>query len=152
MEPKFFEDWRVGEDLETIGRTVGDSEISQFVALGGFFEELFMNQDFIEKSGPYPTRIAPGALIFAFAEGLIILTGCIHRVGLALLSVEQMTFRLPLKVGDTMRVRVKVLETKATSRGDRGVVTFQHTVLNQLDQEIMECRVKRMLRRRALKE
>ena len=148
MEAKFFEDWQVGDQIETMGRTVGDSEISQFVALGGFFEELFMNQDFIEKSGPYPTRIAPGALIFAFAEGLIILTGCIHRVGLALISVEQMDFRRPLKVGDTMRVRVKVLETRPTSRADRGIVTFLHTVLNQKDEEIMECRVKRMLRRR----
>jgi acyl dehydratase len=138
MEPKFFEDWRVGNQLETMGRTVGDSEISLFVALGGFFEELFMNQDFIEKSGPYPARIAPGALIFAFAEGLIIMTGCIHRVGLALISVEQMNFKRPLQVGDTMRVRVKVLETRPTSRTGRGIVTFLHTVLNQKNEEIME--------------
>lgn len=146
MEPKFFEDWRVGEQVETMGRTVGDSEISQFVALGGFFEELFMNRDFIEKSGPYPTRIAPGALIFAFAEGLIILTGCIHRIGMALISVEQMTFKRPLKVNDTMRVRVAVVETRKTSKPDRGIVTFLHIVLNQNDEEVMECRVKRMLR------
>ncbi len=146
MEPKFFEDWEVGEQLETMGRTVGDSEISQFVALGGFYEELFMNQDFIEKSGPYPSRIAPGALIFAFAEGLIILTGCIHRIGMALISVEQMTFKRPLKVNDTMRVRVAVVETRKTSKPDRGIVTFLHTVLNQNNEEIMECRVKRLLR------
>ena len=146
MNAKYFEDWRVGEQLETMGRTVGDSEISQFVALGGFYEEIFMNQDFIAKSGPYPTRIAPGALIFAFAEGLIILTGCIHRVGMALISVDEMNFKRPLRVGDTMRVRVAVVETRQTSKADRGIVTFQHTVLNQNDEEIMECRVKRMLR------
>jgi acyl dehydratase len=146
MNAKYFEDWRVVEEIETMGRTVGDSEISQFVALGGFYEEIFMNQDFIAKSGPYPTRIAPGALIFAFAEGLIILTGCIHRVGMALISVDEMNFKRPLRVGDTMRVRVAVVETRQTSKADRGIVTFQHTVLNQNDEEIMECRVKRMLR------
>ncbi|MDO8434016.1 MAG: MaoC family dehydratase N-terminal domain-containing protein [Candidatus Binatus sp.] len=146
MEAKYFEDWRVGEQIETMGRTVGDSEISQFVALGGFYEEIFMNQDFIAKSGPYPTRIAPGALIFAFAEGLIILTGCIHRIGMALISVDEMNFKRPLKVGDTMRVRVSVVETRKTSKPDRGIVTFEHTVLNQNDEEVMECRVKRMLR------
>ncbi len=148
MNAKYFEDWRVGEQLETMGRTVGDSEISQFVALGGFYEEIFMNQDFIAKSGPYPARIAPGALIFAFAEGLIILTGCIHRVGMALLSVDEMNFKRPLRVGDTMRVRVEVVEVRQTSKADRGIVTFQHTVLNQNDENIMECRVKRMLRSR----
>jgi len=146
MNAKYFEDWRVGEQLETMGRTVGDSEISQFVALGGFYEEIFMNQHFIAKSGPFPTRIAPGALIFAFAEGLIILTGCIHRVGMALISVDEMNFKRPLRVGDTMRVRVAVVETRQTSKADRGIVTFQHTVLNQNDEEIMDCRVKRMLR------
>jgi acyl dehydratase len=146
MNAKYFEDWRVGEEIETMGRTVGDSEISQFVALGGFYEEIFMNNDFIAKSGPYPSRIAPGALIFAFAEGLIILTGCIHRIGMALISVDEMNFKRPLKVNDTMRVRVSVLETRKTSKADRGIVTFQHTVLNQNDEEMMQCRVKRMLR------
>jgi acyl dehydratase len=148
MEAKYFEDWRVGEEIETMGRTVGDSEISQFVALGGFYEEIFMNQEFIAKSGPYPTRIAPGALIFAFAEGLIILTGCIHRIGMALISVDEMNFRRPLKVNDTMRVRVAVVETRKTSKPDRGIVTFLHTVLNQNDEEVMQCRVRRMLRSR----
>jgi acyl dehydratase len=105
-----------------------------------------MNQDFIAKSGPYPTRIAPGALIFAFAEGLIILTGCIHRVGMALICVDEMNFKRPLRVGDTMRVRVAAIETRETSKADRGIVMFQHTVLNQNDEEIMACRVKRMLR------
>src|SRR5258705_11254706 len=148
MEAKYFEDWRVGEEIVTMGRTVGDSEISQFVALGGFYEEIFMNYDFIAKSGPYPTRIAPGALIFAFAEGLIILTGCIHRIGMAMISVDEMNFRRPLKVNDTMRVRVAVIETRKTSKPDRGIVTFLHTVLNQNDEEVMQCRVRRMLRSR----
>jgi len=37
---------------------------------------------------------------------------------------------------------------RQTSKADRGIVTFQHTVLNQNDENIMECRVKRMLRSR----
>ncbi|MGO9450527.1 MAG: MaoC/PaaZ C-terminal domain-containing protein [Candidatus Binataceae bacterium] len=148
MEAKFFDDWRVGETIETMGRTVGEAEISQFVSVGGFFEELFINQDYMTKSGPYPTRIAPGALTFAFSEGLIILTGCIHRVGLALLSVEKMNFKRPLMAGDTIHVRVTVLDTQTTSKPDRGIVTFTHSVINQRSEEIMECIVKRMLRRR----
>ena len=148
MEAKFFDDWRVGETLETMGRTIGEAEISQFVSLGGFFEELFINQEYMAQSGPFPTRIAPGAFTFALSEGLIILTGCIHRVGLALLSVENMNFKRPLMAGDTIRVIVKVLETRPTSKPDRGIVTFAHSVVNQRGEEIMECTVKRMLRRR----
>jgi acyl dehydratase len=151
MEPRYFEDWKAGDRVETLGRTVGDAEISQFVALGGFFEELFISQQYVEKLSLYPKRFAPGALTFAFTEGLIILTGCLHGVGLALMSVDNMTFKRPLFAGDTMRVVVEVVETRAVSRPDRGVVTFRHTVLNQKDEEVMECTVKRMLRRRAAK-
>jgi acyl dehydratase len=149
MDAKYFDDWKVGETIETMGRTVGEPEISQFVGLGGFYEELFINQDYMEKSGPYPTRIAPGALTFALSEGLIILTGCIHRVGLALLSVEKMAFKRPLIAGDTIHVRVTVTDKNTTSKLDRGIVTFDHRVINQRGEEIMECTVKRMLRRRS---
>jgi acyl dehydratase len=148
MEARFFDDWKPGDELETMGRTIGEAEISAFVALGGFYEELFIDKEYMARSGPFPARIAPGAFTFALSEGLIILTGCIHRVGLALLSVDQMNFKRPLMAGDTIHVRVKVIDVKPTSKPDRGIVTFAHSVLNQRAEEIMECTVKRMLRRR----
>ena len=108
MDARYFEDWKVGDRIETLGRTVGDAEISQFVALGGFFEELFMNSEYVAQQSLYPKRFAPGALIFSFTEGLIIMSGCIHGVGLALVSVDEMTFKRPLFAGDTMKVLVEV--------------------------------------------
>ena len=148
MDARYFEDWKVGDHIETLGRTVGDAEISQFVALGGFFEELFMNSEYVAKQSLYPKRFAPGALIFSFTEGLIIMSGCIHGVGLALVSVDGMTFKRPLFAGDTMKVLVEVIDTRPTSRGDRGIVTFRHTVKNQHGEDVMECTVKRMLKGR----
>lgn len=149
MEARYFEDWKAGDKLETLSRTVGDAEISQFIGLTGMFEELFMSAEYVKQSSLYPRRFAPGALIFAFSEGLIILSGCIHGVGLALVSVENMAFRRPLFAGDTMRVRVEVTGTRPTSRGDRGLITFLHTVVNQDGETVMECTVKRMLRMRS---
>jgi len=151
MEARYFEDWKTGDRIETLGRTVGDAEISQFVALGGFFEELFMSAEYVAKRSIYPKRFAPGALIFSFTEGLIIMSGCIHGVGLALVSVDNMTFKRPLFTGDTMKVLVEVTDTRPTSRPDRGIVTFRHTVKNQNGEDVMECTVKRMLRSRTAK-
>ena len=148
MEPRYFEDWKVGDRFETMSRTVGDAEISQFVALCGMYEELFTSQQYIEQHSIYPKRFAPGALTFAFTEGLIILSGCIHGVGLALVSVDGLVLKQPLFAGDTMRVRVEVAAVRETRRSDRGIVTFAHTVLNQNGETVMECRVQRMLRRR----
>ena len=152
MDARYFDDWKVGDRIETLGRTVGDSEISQFVTLGGFFEELFISSEYVAKRSLYPKRFAPGALIFSFTEGLIILSGCIHGVGLALVSVDKMTFKRPLFAGDTMKVIVGVTGTRATSKADRGIVTFEHRVVNQDGEEVMTCEVKRMLKSRAYRD
>src|SRR5260370_28457707 len=145
MDPRYVEDWKVGDRIETLGRTVGDSEISQFVALGGFFEELFISEEYVKKGSLYPKRFAPGALIFSFTEGLIILSGCIHGVGLALVSVDNMTFKRPLFAGDTMKVQVEVTESRPTSRGDRGIVTFRHREMNQHGEEVVARTRQRLL-------
>lgn len=42
----YFEGFRVGDRLETLGRTVGEYEISSFVALAGFTEPLFMDLEY----------------------------------------------------------------------------------------------------------
>ena len=152
MEARYFEDWKVGDRVETLSRTVGDAEISQFVTLGGFFEELFISEEYVKRKSLYPRRFAPGALIFSFTEGLIILSGCIHGVGLALVGVDKMAFKRPLFAGDTMRVAVEVTATRPTSKGDRGIVTFVHRVLNQKGEEVMECTVARMLKGRNYQE
>jgi acyl dehydratase len=68
-----------------------------------------------------------------------------------LVSVDGMTFKRPLFAGDTMKVIVEVTETRPTSRGDRGIVTFRHTVRNQNGEDVMECTVKRMLKGRNYK-
>jgi acyl dehydratase len=152
MDARYFDDWKAGDTIETLGRTVGDAEISQFVALGGFFEELFISDEYVAKRSLYPKRFAPGALIFSFTEGLIILSGCIHGVGLALVSVDKMTFKRPLFTGDTMKVIVEVTNTRPTSKPDRGIVTFAHRVVNQHGEEVMTCEVKRMLKSRAYRD
>ncbi|MGA2411826.1 MAG: MaoC family dehydratase N-terminal domain-containing protein [Candidatus Binataceae bacterium] len=152
MDARYFDDWKVGDRIETLGRTVGDAEISQFVALGGFFEELFISSEYVAKRSLYPKRFAPGALIFSFTEGLIILSGCIHGVGLALVSVDKMTFKRPLFAGDTMKVIVEVTAARPTSKPDRGIVKFHHRVVNQHGEDVMECEVKRMLKSHAYRD
>jgi hypothetical protein len=39
MEARYFEDWKAGDRIETLGRTVGDAEISQFVDVKRFRSE-----------------------------------------------------------------------------------------------------------------
>jgi len=55
----------------------------------------------------------------------------------------------PVKIGDTIRVRARVSAKKETSKGDRGVVTVERTVLNQRDEVVQEGETDLMVERRA---
>jgi acyl dehydratase len=142
----YFEGFRVGDRFETLGRTVGEYEISSFVALAGFTEPLFMDLEYVRRESVFKARVAPGVLTFGLAEGLVLQTGILHGTGLALMSYDVRVLA-PVLAGDTIRVEIEVADTRETRKPDRGVVTFRHRVLNQRDEAVMEATITRMIKR-----
>lgn len=141
-----YEGFGVGDRYRTLGRTVSDYEILSFVTLTGFTEPLFMDLQYIQRESVFKTRVAPGVLTFAIAEGLTLQTGILHGTGLALLSYDVRVVG-PVLAGDTVRVEIEVLEKRETKKPDRGVVTFRHRVVNQRDEVVMEATIARMIKR-----
>ncbi len=146
--PVHFEGFRVGDHYQTLGRTVSEYEILSFVTLTGFTEPLFMDLEYIQRESVFKTRVAPGVLTFALAEGLTLQTGILHGTGLALLSYDVRVLG-PVLAGDTVRVEIEVLDTRETRKPDRGVVTFRHRVVNQRGEAVMEATIARMVKRAA---
>ena len=144
--PVHYEGFGVGDRYETLGRTVSDYEILSFVTLTGFTEPLFMDLEYIQRESVFKTRVAPGVLTFALAEGLTLQTGILHGTGLALLSYDVRVLG-PVLAGDTIRVEIEVLDKRETRKPDRGVVTFRHRVVNQRDEAVMEATIARMVKR-----
>jgi acyl dehydratase len=144
--PVHFEGFRVGDRYQTLGRTVSDYEILSFATLAGFTEPLFMDLEYIQRESVFKTRVAPGVLTFAIAEGLVLQTGILHGTGLALLSYDVRVIG-PVLAGDTVRVEVEVTGTRETKKADRGVVTFRHRIVNQRGETVMEATVARMIKR-----
>ena len=147
-EAVHFEGFGVGDRYRTLGRTVSDYEILGFVTLTGFTEPLFMDLEYIHRESVFKTRVAPGVLTFALAEGLVLQTGILHGTGLALIGYDVRVVA-PVLAGDTIRVEVEVVDKRETRKPDRGVVRFQHRVLNQRDETVMEATVTRMIKRAA---
>ena len=73
-------------------------------------------------------RPVPGALVYAFAEGLLLPT--MQDTGLAFLNAT-LDVKGPTVVGDTIHVEAEVVEARLTSKGDRGLVRFANKVVNQ---------------------
>lgn len=146
QEGKRFDELQVGDKFTTLSRTVTETDIVNFVNSGGLFEELFLSREFVEKQSVYGKRIAPGALTFVFAEGLTIQTGILHGTGMAFLGTTIKVLG-PTFCNDTIRCEIEVSEKRATSKPDRGIVNFTHTVTNQNGQAIMSYAITRMIKR-----
>jgi acyl dehydratase len=55
---------------------------------------------------------------------------------LAFMSIREWHFDGPVFVGDTVRVRSKVIEKEARARGRRGVITWAREIRNQEDKVV----------------
>jgi acyl dehydratase len=143
-----FEEHAIGARYTTLGRTVSETDIVNFVNLAGFTEPLFMDMEFVAKESVFGRRAAPGALTFALSEGLIMQTGLIHGTGMSFLGGE-IRVVAPVLQGDTVHVEVEIVDKRETKKPDRGIVTYQHRVLNQRGETVMELRLQRMIRRQA---
>ena len=143
-----FEAHAIGAVYRTLARTVSETDIVNFVNLGGFTEPLFMDMEFVARESIFKRRAAPGALTFALSEGLIMQTGLIHGTGMAWLGGE-LKVVAPVLEGDTIRVEVEVVDKRETKKADRGIVTYRHRVLNQRDEIVLEAKIQRMIRRNA---
>nr|ART36600.1 C654 [uncultured bacterium] len=147
MAVQWWEDYASDWTLKTGRRTVTEYDILSFVTLVGMNEALFMDAEYIANDTPFGRRIAPGALVFSYAEGLVIQTGHLHGSAIAFLGAE-MKMQGPVYLGDTIEVNVSLGERRETSKPDRGLVTTRNRVTNQSGDAVLEYLATRMLRRR----
>jgi len=132
---RHWEDMPVGFTFRTGARTITETDLVTFVNLTGTNEPLFYDERVAGEHG-YRGRLVPGMLTFCYAEGLVIQSGSIHGTGLAHMHCE-IDIAAPVYVGDTISVVVEVIEQRAASKGNRGVVTTRNTVRNQHGESVM---------------
>ena len=138
-----YEDLKVGFRFRTHRRTIAESDVLAFVNLTWLTEELFTVEDDSQRA--IKGRAVPGALVYAFAEGLLLPT--MQDTGLAFLNAT-LDVKGPTLVGDTIHVESEVREARLTSKGDRGLVRFANKVVNQRGEAVLEYNPLRMLKRR----
>ena len=139
-----YEDLPLGYRFRTHRRTIAESDLTAFVNLTWLTEELFAVEDDSERA--IKGRAVPGALVYSFAEGLLLPT--MQDTGLAFLGA-QLDIKAPTRIGDTIHVEAEVTEARLTSRGDRGLVRTSNIVVNQNGTTVLAYNPLRMLKRRA---
>lgn len=134
-----FEDLKVGMRFRTHRRTVLEADLAAFINLTGLTEELFT----VVEDGK--RRLVPGALVYSFAEGLLLPT--MQDTGLAFLNAT-LDIKAPTLVGDTIHVESEVTEHRPASKGERGLVRFANRVMNQKNEAVLEYNPLRLLKRK----
>jgi acyl dehydratase len=123
----FFEDLPVGRQFKTIGRTVTEADITNFVNATGMVEVLFTNTEFLAHDSDIKGRPAPGALVYSFAEGLLV-QATMQHTGFAFLHME-LTVLNPVLAGDTIHAECEIIEARRSkSRPGRGLVRTRVSV------------------------
>jgi acyl dehydratase len=138
-----FEDLRIGFRFRTHRRTIAESDVAAFVNLTWLTEELFTVED--DAARAIKGRPVPGALVYSFAEGLLLPT--MQDTGLAFLNAT-LDVKGPTVVGDTIHVECEVTEHRLASKGDRGLVRFANRVVNQRGETVLEYNPLRLLKRK----
>src|SRR6266700_4264393 len=113
------EDLPVGRQFKTIGRTVTEADITNFINCTGMVEVLFTNLEFLAHESDIKQRLAPAALVYAFAEGLLVQSTMQHT-GFAFLHME-VNVESPVFAGDTIHAECQVIAARLRrSRPGRG--------------------------------
>ena len=122
----------------TSGRTITEADIVGFSALTGDHHPQHTDAEWAE-AGPFGERVAHGMLVLSSALGLADIDP--ERI-VALRRIEEVVFKRPVKIGDTIRVEAKVLRPDE----GRGLEAWEWRIVNQRDELVIRAKVEAVVR------
>jgi len=133
---RFFEDYAVGAVAE-LGPVAVDAE--EVVAFARRYDPQPMHTDATAAAaGPFGGLIASGWHTAALMMRLIVEQYLSPASSLASPGLDELRWLRPVRPGDTLSVRVTVIEaTRSRSKPDRGVVRSMVEVRNQHGETVM---------------
>jgi acyl dehydratase len=144
----FFDEFKIDDVFHTAGRTVTEADIVAFAGLSGDFNSLHMDHEYA-KGSVFGQRIAHGLLVLSISSGLTVQSGLTTDSIIAFYGIDRLRFVKPVFIGDTLRVKNRVIELTPKEDETRGLVTFETTVTKQHEEVVLVCQRRVLLRRRA---
>lgn len=144
---KYFEDFEEGMEFITLGRTMTEADIVNFSGFTGDFNPLHTDSQFASES-IFGERVAHGMCGLSMATGLLVRLNIFEGTIDAFYGIDEWRFRAPIKIGDTIHVKAKVVEKKESKKNEQGFVAFRVDVVNQSGTSVMGGVVKTLMKKR----
>ncbi len=137
MRGLYFEEFEVGQQVHSPGRTITEADVMMFAGLSGDYTTIHTDAEYSQTT-PFGQRVAHGLLGMAIASGLAARTGVMEGTVIAFREITDWKFRSPLFFGDTIHIVLEVKEKKALPRLGGGSLLIEVDVLNQDDKSVMK--------------
>jgi acyl dehydratase len=133
---QYYDEMTVGDRREFRAVTITETHIVNFAGVTGDQFSLHMDAEYAETT-PFKQRIAHGLLVLSCGAGLIpILPGRM----LAFLGMDEVRFRAPVFIGDTVHPIMEIVGKEDKTPG--GVVTIDETMLNQRGEVVISATIR----------
>ena len=130
----YFEDYELGQERLTTGRTITETDFVVHAGHTGDFFPHHMDAEFA-KTLPGGQRIAHGTMIFSIGVGLT--ASLINPVAFSY-GYDRLRFVRPVHIGDTIRTRVTIsAKEDDPKRAKSGRVVERCEVINQRGEVVL---------------
>jgi acyl dehydratase len=144
---RYYEELDVNAQFDTPRRTILDADIMQFAGLTADFNPLHTDEIHASHSD-FGGRVAHGPMLVGMAFGLASRAGLLDGTALALLDLTW-KFTRPVRPGDTVFVKVRIVGKQPARKPDRGVVEFGLDIINQRDETVQSGTAKLLMKRKS---
>lgn len=143
----YFEEFEIGDQFVTGGRTITPAEMSSYVSLVPNVAEGHVNAEATDGK-----RVVHGLLTLMISQGLSLYDGIPHvRPGGGLYGIDRLRFTSPVYIGDTIHNEEEIVE-KEPYDDEKGKIVYERRVKNQDDELVLVYRWTELAARRAFHE
>jgi acyl dehydratase len=136
MADKYFEEYSVGDKLESQSRTITEADIVNFAGVSGDFHPASMSRTFAKEHLGFDRMLAHGSLVLSAAMGLAWLMK-LNSKNLTY-GYDHIRFVNPVFAGDTIHVVGTIVETSDyPKKTTHGKIVMRLEVLKDDDQLAM---------------
>jgi acyl dehydratase len=135
IRPQHFEEYALGAERGTLGRTITEADIVLHAGQTGDFYPHHMDAEWCQTQ-EFGQRVAHGTLIFSVAVGMT--AGDVNPLAFSY-GYDRLRFIKPVFIGDTIRCKVTIADKRDHKRPEFGMVVEHLEVINQREDIVLVC-------------